>query len=155
MCEFEPFNPLAIYQQPLPEEPLCESLSFSNTQESSSMEIEDDTKIEESSHQNETTSSKSSSTSSKFHNMTKQLVITMKQIMSKTIKDFGSTSSIRNIIKQTWERLIKKTHPTKKTLKAMFDLQVDPKILKKEGLLDSENQFEHEDLQEAMQELKI
>ena len=74
----------------------------------------------------------------------------MKQIMSKTIKDFGSTSKIRKIIKQIWERLIKKSHPTKKTLKAMFDIQVDSKILKKEGLIDSENQFEAGDIQEAM-----
>lgn len=118
------------------------------------MEIEDATQIEESSHQSEATSSKCSSNSSKFHNMTKQLVITMKQIMSKTMKDFGSNSNIRKIIKQIWERLIKKTHPTKKTLKAMFDLQVNSKILKKEGLIDSEDQFEAEDFQEAMQELK-
>jgi hypothetical protein len=114
------------------------------------MEMEDETRIEESSHQSETTPSKSSSNSSKFHNMTKQLVITIKQIMAKFIKDLGSTATVRNIIKQLWERLIKKSHPTKQTLKAMFDPQVNTTILKKEGFMESEDQFEVEDLQEAM-----
>ncbi len=118
------------------------------------MEIEDDTHIEESSRQSETSSSKCSSNSSKFHNMTKQLVITIKQIMAKFIKDLGSTATIRAIIKQLWEKLIKKSHPTKQALKAILDPQVNLKILKKEGFIKSEDQFELEDLQEAAQELK-
>lgn len=86
--------------------------------------------------------------------MTKQTVITMKQIMNNHISEIGSTSFKRAIIRQFWERLTKKSHPTKQTLKAMFDLDVNIKLLKKEGLVETENQFNSKDIKEAMEELK-
>lgn len=63
--------------------------------------------------------------------MTKQLVITMKQVMHETIKDFGSTLTIRRIVKNVWNKLIKQTHPNKQTLMAMFGNEINMKILKK------------------------
>ena len=57
--------------------------------------------------------------------MTKQLVITMKQIMSKYIKEVGSTVSKRTIIQNIWLKLTKKKHPTKLTLKLIFDMEVN------------------------------
>ena len=86
--------------------------------------------------------------------MTKQTIITMKQIMSDHITEIGSTFSKRAIIRQFWERLTKKSHPSKQTLKAMFDLDVNMKLLKKEGLVETENQFNSKDIKEAMEELK-
>jgi hypothetical protein len=84
--------------------------------------------------------------------MTKQLLITMKQIMSKYIKDIGSTHSKRAIIRSTWEKLTKMTR--KLTLKLVFDSNVDAKLLKKEGLIDSVDSFNAEDFRLAMCELK-
>jgi hypothetical protein len=78
--------------------------------------------------------------------MTKQTIITMKQIMSDHIKEIGSTFSKRVIIRQFWERLTKKSHPSKQTLKAMFDLDVNMKLLKKEGLVETEAQFNSKDI---------
>lgn len=86
--------------------------------------------------------------------MTKQLVITMKQIMNRYIKDLGSTNTINNVIRRVWEKLIKKNHPRKQTLIAMFDSEVNEKILKKEGLIETEDQFNIEDFKLAMNELK-
>lgn len=68
---------------------------------------------------------------SEYHNMTKQLIITMKQIMSKYISQVGSTSSKRVIIKNVWSKLTEKKHPTKFILKLIFDPQVNPLLLKK------------------------
>lgn len=65
------------------------------------------------------------SVASEYHNMTKQLVITMKQIMSKHIKEVGSTASKRTIIHNIWLKLTKKKHPTKLTLKLVFDTDVN------------------------------
>lgn len=86
--------------------------------------------------------------------MTKQLVITMKQVMAKYIKNIGSTASIRNTIKKVWEKLTKKSHPTKQTLRVMFDSDITSKVLKREGLVETEDQFNSEDFKLAMIELK-
>lgn len=86
--------------------------------------------------------------------MTKQLVITMKQIMSKYIKDIGSTASKRTIIQNIWLKLTKKKHPTKLTLKLIFDMEVNVELLKKEELIESATQFNCEEFREAMVELK-
>ena len=69
--------------------------------------------------------------------MTKQTVITMKQIMSPFINDIGSSFNNRKIIRNVWEKMTKKKHPTKSIFKLAFDPYVDPKLLEQEELIES------------------
>ena len=78
----------------------------------------------------------------------------MKQIMNNHIPEIGSNNSKKIIIRQFWERLTKKSRPTKQILIAMFALDVNMKLLKKEGLVEKENQFNSTDIKESMEELK-
>ena len=125
------------------------------SQESLSVKMEDEDWNEEISSETRSNSTRINQKTSKFHNMTKQTIITMKQIMNNHISEIGSTNSKKIIIRQFWERLTKKSRPTKQILRAMFSLDVNMKFLKKEGLVETENQFNSTDIKEAMEELRF
>ena len=61
------------------------------------------------------------SSSSENHNMVKQLIITIKQMTGKFVKEVGCSFNSREIIMETWRIFEKTKNPSKEILKAMFN----------------------------------
>lgn len=66
--------------------------------------------------------------------MVKQMIISMKQIMSKHVNEIGSTQATKSIIKLTWKVFTDLKNPTKDILRAMFDNEKDQRLMQRVGL---------------------
>ena len=86
--------------------------------------------------------------------MVKQLIITIKQMNGKFIEDIGCNYTSRQIISETWKIFERTKKTNKDLLKAMFDRQVNQKLINKAGLGYIFNKYGSYEYQNAMEELR-
>ena len=79
----------------------------------------------------------------------------MKQMVGKFIEDIGCSHSSRKIITETWRVLEKVKCPSKELLKAMFDRELNKRLVEKVGLSSIVNSYGVYAFQSAMEELKM
>lgn len=87
--------------------------------------------------------------------MVKQLIISMKQMVTRHITEIGTTHAIKTVIRDTWKVFTAVKHPTKEILRAMFDNEINRKLLEKVGLWSIAQKFDLSTYAEAMNELKL
>ena len=94
------------------------------------------------------------SKASENHNMVKQLIITMRQMMGKYIHDVGCNYNSRQIISAVWKVFETTKTPNKDILRAMFDREVNKKLIEKVDLSSIVNQYGTYEFLNAMEELR-
>jgi hypothetical protein len=87
--------------------------------------------------------------------MVKQLIISMKKMVTRHIGEIGTTHTIKTVIRETWKVFTAVKHPTKEILRAMFDTAINRRLLEKVGLWSMVQRFDLSVYAEAMNELKL
>lgn len=91
--------------------------------------------------------------SSLNHNMVKQLIITIKQMMAHSIAHI-STGEINKALQEIWYIFVQNRQANKEMLKALFDDSTNMKLLEKYGLKKVVDSFGMDIFKEAIQALK-
>lgn len=108
------------------------------------------------SHSSTTTSKKTiSSSSSDNHNMVKQLVITIKQMVGKYIPEIGCNHTAKEIISEVWSVFESTRNPSKDILKAMFNKEVNLRQVEKVRLGSIVRDYGSYEFLNAMDDLRM